>query len=117
MASVVSSAKIRAGVAELSGARLTGALRRGRLSIPSNRSGRVSRDLSALANASKGSAGPIAAMRATDGNKAGDLSAVTGDRHFLAPFDEIEQLPELISCLEGADFPHWLDRLIWTGLA
>jgi hypothetical protein len=73
--------------------------------------------LSALANASKSGASLFAAMRGPDGNQAGDFSAVTGDRHFLAPFDEIEQLPELVSCLEGADFPHWLDRVSKTRLA
>jgi hypothetical protein len=42
----------------------------------------------------------------TDRHDARDLTAVTGDRHFLALLDQIEQLPEFIFGLNGLNQTH-----------
>ena len=40
------------------------------------------------------------------GNKSGDVFAAPRDCYFLALLDEIEQMAELVLCLEGADDRH-----------
>ena len=40
------------------------------------------------------------------GNNPGDVFAVTRDGDFLALLDEVEQMAELVLCLEGADDGH-----------
>jgi hypothetical protein len=52
----------------------------------------------------KGGAGLVPVDVLSRRNKARDFSAVTGNRHFLAVLDQVEQVTESVLCLESAEF-------------